>query len=446
MTYGVTSTGFVIKTEAEIQDSFEALFKAAYGDTLDLSAQSDFGQCVGVGTILMSEMWQQLQETYDGSDVNNAAGEQAEVLAHLTGTFRDPATFTRVSVYCCGTPATSLTTDAKMSLADSHTVFQSNESASVTFATATAHATSTGYVIGDIRTLDSMILYCSIAGTSAGSPPTVGDVGDTVVDNTVTWTVIGEGTGYVLMEFEALTEGPIPAYAGQATRIETAVSGWLSVYNLTDHSYLGTDISTDAELFNKREDELSASGSGTVAALQADLEALDGVTDAYVIENDTPATDGYGIPANSIMALVQGGDSSEIAETIYLGKGGGTGTYGSSSDTYTDAKGVVHTVYYQVPTPVNIYIIVNVVVTSSFPSDGDAQLKALLVAWGDANLGTGSSVVASKLESECWDVEGFTEIECLIGTSSPPTLRTTITTTITQIPDLDTSRITVNHV
>ena len=446
MSYGVTDEGFVIKPEDAIQSAIETRFRAAYGDTLDLSPQSDFGQCVGVGTILMSEVWQILQDVYDSGDVNNATGLRAETLARITGTFRDVATFTQVSAYCCGTPTTSLSTDTKMSLADSHEVFQSDETSVVLIAAATAHATLTAYTAGDIRTLSSKILYCTVGGTSDSVAPTPGAVGTSVTDDSVTWLVIGEGTGYVLVDFIATSPGAIPAYAGQATRIETATSGWLSVYNMSDHTYLGTDVSTDAELFVKREQELAGSGSGTVAAVRAALLLVDGVTGAYIIENDTETTDGYGTPPKSIHAIVSGGDTADIAETIFLAKGGGTGTYGSSSDTYTDDKGEAHIVYFSRPSVIDVYIIVNITVDSDFPSDGDDQIKTLLADWGDANLDSGDSVIASVVDRQIWSISGIVDVSCLIGTSSPPVARTTITTTVVQRADIDTSRIVVNHV
>jgi hypothetical protein len=53
--------------------------------------------------------------------------------------------------------------------------------------TSAPHATTTAYAKGAVTYIGSAELTATVAGTSSGTPPTPPDLGDTVVDGTVTW-------------------------------------------------------------------------------------------------------------------------------------------------------------------------------------------------------------------------------------------------------------------
>jgi hypothetical protein len=83
----------------------------------------------------------------------------------------------------------------------------------------------------------------------------------------------------------------------------------------------------------------------TVAAIRAIPE----VSRSRVYDNDTNLTDANGIPGHSIAAVVEGGLDADIAKAIYLRKGPGGGTYGSTSYNYTNDLGVTTVIQYSRP-------------------------------------------------------------------------------------------------
>ncbi len=84
---------------------------------------------------------------------------------------------------------------------------------------ATAHATSTAYSVGDIvrpSAANGYVYRCVVAGTSGGSAPTFSTVlGVDTTDGTVTWSTFG--TGFVTLDAANVTfsslDGGTPNYA-----------------------------------------------------------------------------------------------------------------------------------------------------------------------------------------------------------------------------------------
>ena len=87
---------------------------------------------------------------------------------------------------------------------------------------------------------------------------------------------------------------------------------------------------------------LAAKGAGSIDAVLAAVKAAKWVRDAKVYENDTDATDARGIPAHSLAAVIYAGDGPSVAKAIWDTKAPGIGTYGNSSDVFTDGDGNEH--------------------------------------------------------------------------------------------------------
>jgi hypothetical protein len=95
-------------------------------------------------------------------------------------------------------------------------------------------------------------------------------------------------------------------------------------------------------------------------AITAALYDVDGVSFARTFENNTDTTDADGRPPHSIEAVVQGGAVQDILDTIWRVHAGGITTYGSISGTVYDSQNVSHTVSFNRPTIVPIYLQINV--------------------------------------------------------------------------------------
>jgi len=170
---------------------------------------------------------------------------------------------------------------------------------------------------------------------------------------------------------------------------------------------------------------------------------VSGVTFARVYENDTRNTTVDGLPGNSFKSLVVGGDDQDIADTIFLAKPAGIRAYGTTLETVSDSQGNGHTVGFSRPTTLNVYVTVNVTYQAGqFP--GVTALKQTIVDWGDATLGPGNDVLASKLVTLIGSQPGVVDVTVKIGTAPSPVSSANLVVGARQVADLDTSRTIVN--
>lgn len=437
---GLTSTGFVVKTLSEIRDEINALLRTAFGPAVDVSDGSLLGQLAGIFAERESTVWELAEAINASQDPDAATGARLDALCALTGTQRLAAAASTVTLHLTGTNATIVPSGSRATVTGTGAKFATT--ASATLVTATSWAALTAYVVGNVRTNATRIYICTGAGTSAGSGgPTT--TADSITDGTCTWKYVGEGAAFVTATAECTETGPTVATAGSIITIDTPVSGWSSVKNLTDAT-LGRDIETDQALRIRREDELARSGSSPIDAIRADVLDLDGVTACTVFVNNTDATDADGVPPHAVEVLVQGGTDQDIFDQLLDSVAAGIATHGSTSGTAEDSAGNSHTVKFSRPTVLDIYV--DVVLTkdaATYPSDGDAQVKAAIVAYGDSQA-AGKDVVASRISAACFGVTGVLDVTVVeIGTAPLPSSSATIPVSLRQLADYDTSRITV---
>jgi uncharacterized phage protein gp47/JayE len=247
----------------------------------------------------------------------------------------------------------------------------------------------------------------------------------------------------------AQSTGPVQAPAGTLTVIETPVTGWTSATNALDADPLGEDLESDAALKLRRLEELAIAGRATTEAIRAKILEIDEVTAALVFENDTWITDVDGRPPKSVDIVVQDGDEDEIAETIFDVVAAGIETIGDIPKTVTDSQGFAQTIKFSRPASVDIYVEFDLTIDSNFyPTDGDDQVKAAVVAWGDA-LGIGTDVIShgsDSLECSITDIPGITGIVLRVGKVASPPNDNNVDIEPREIADFDTSRITVTQI
>ncbi len=105
----VTSSGFQKKTLAELKVEYETLFKAQFGNDIDLSADGPFGQIIGLLSQRDADLWDAAEEIYTSRNPGEASGTSLDNLSAETGITRLDATKTRTSnVLCAGTEGTNL--------------------------------------------------------------------------------------------------------------------------------------------------------------------------------------------------------------------------------------------------------------------------------------------------------------------------------------------------
>lgn len=439
MAYGLLSTGFVPKPYTAVLADVEAAFRASFGESINLTPQSAFGQIAAIFAEQVSEVWDAAQGVYNAFNPDAATGAALDNLAALTGTLRLAATKSTVDLVCTGTPGTALAVARQASVDDTGSLFETTEAAVIV--AATAWANTTAYTLGQIRTNASRIYVVTTAGTSAGSggPTTTASA---IIDGTVTWRYVGDGTGYVSVPAECTVTGVVSAAAFAISTIETPVSGWSSVLNLAD-AVEGRAIETDADLRLRREADLQATGGGAVEQIREAVSAVADVVEVTVYENTTDATVDS-IPPHAVEALVLGGTDAAVAAALFATVAAGIGTYGSTTEAVVDSMGISHDVSFSRPAEVPIYFAVTLVKDpAAYPSDGDAQVKQAIKDFGDT-FRTGWDVRSTAFVAQIFTIPGVLDVTaCYIGTAPAPGTPTTITTTARELATFSTANVSV---
>jgi uncharacterized phage protein gp47/JayE len=243
---------------------------------------------------------------------------------------------------------------------------------------------------------------------------------------------------------ESANTGAIVGASGDINVIETPVSGWDDVINVLDAT-LGSDLESDESLRIRREDEIGDAGATTVDAARASLLKIDEVTTVTGFWNHTSTTDSDGVPPHAVEFLIQGGVDQDIFDGLLASVAGGIETYGSTSGTAEDSEGNDHTMSFSRPTEKDIYHAITLEYDAElYPSDGDDQVKAAIVAYGDAQA-VGRDVVSSAQKAACFGVPGVIDVSlAYIGLSASPSSETTVPISSRELAVYDTSRITVS--
>ncbi|CFR19442.1 baseplate J/gp47 family protein [Yersinia kristensenii] len=139
--------------------------------------------------------------------------------------------------------------------------------------------------------------------------------------------------------------GAIVALGNTVKEIATPTRGWLSVNNPTGATP-GKPVELDAELRVRQAVSVALPSRTVLDGILGAVAGISGVERYRGYENDTSITDGNGIPSHSISIVVDGGDATEIAQTIALKKGPGSGTYGTTTIPIKDKYGIVHPINF----------------------------------------------------------------------------------------------------
>jgi len=161
--------------------------------------------------------------------------------------------------------------------------------------------------------------------------------------------------GFINITATCTQDGAVSAPVGSVTQIITPTLGWQSVTNEVEAAP-GQPVETDADLRRRQVISPALNSYSTLSGLVAALQDLDGVTYLKVYENDTNVTDSNGVPAHSIAAVLEGGDSTEIATTLMKKKGLGVGTHGTVTVNLTDLAGISRPIHYSTVTHKNVKV------------------------------------------------------------------------------------------
>ncbi len=236
-----------------------------------------------------------------------------------------------------------------------------------------------------------------LTGT-VGTPITNGSVRDT---NSVIWnlpaTVVIGTDGTVVATATCANSGAVAAVAGSVNGINTPTRGWASVTNPLAAT-VGIAAETDAELRVRQSQSVALASLTPFDAVDGAIANVEGVTRHKLFENDTETTDANGLPAHSISAIVEGGDATEIANTIRSTKGQGVSTYGTTAVIVTDKYGNPYTIRFSRPVDVPIYVSITIQALTGYSSQVGDEIKAAVAAYINS-LAIGDGVLLSRVYS-----------------------------------------------
>lgn len=210
--------------------------------------------------------------------------------------------------------------------------------------------------------------YSTCVVTITGTPQTVikaGEVHDIAGNN---WklpkNITIPDSGKLDTTAVCTTIGAITALIGDINKIATPQLGWTSVTNKVK-AVEGQPVETDAELRERQAVSTALPSQTLLEGTIAGIIAVEGVTRQRIYENDTndnSITDSnpYGLPAHSITAVVEGGTDEDVAEQIYLRKGIGCYTNGTTEVEIINKYDITTPIRFYRPIYIPIYVTVNI--------------------------------------------------------------------------------------
>jgi len=477
---GVTNQGFVIRrlpeVITELQNRAISLFQELVppGDFVDVSDSSILGRLIGLVSPSLADLWEAAQQDYAAFDPNTSTGIALDNLVALGGISREEETPSTSTVLISGDNGTLVasgsvvgsTVDASQwSVVAPIALSPSNASGcsvsilvagdstdyTITYTSSTSSNTIT-YTSGVGATTASILngLNSVIQSSHTSFTSSVSGEVLTLTRNdefsTVTFTTstnVGITKVQKIGDVQCTENGPTEAEVNTLTRILTPQLGWDSVTNTLAAS-IGTNRETDEELRERFRNTKFERASNIIEALYSALISVSGVTEVIIYENDTDVVDANGVPAHGFMPLILGGSTAEIVEAIWENKPMGITSHGNVSSTVTDSQGLTHSIRFQRPDPVPIYITLSLTTDVLFPSTGPDDIKSALIQYFEDNFGIGDDVVYSRLYTPINSVVGHQVDSLYIGTSPSPIGASNITIDFDSIATLSSANITIN--
>lgn len=400
--YGVTPEGFRIKPVTQIVADVSArqLASPAIGPNEDVSTASYLGQLnQSLGTEI-GTVWEALQGVDAGKDPEGASGVPLVQVLSLAGSEkRDPKASRLIACALTLDPGTTVPAGAIIAVTDRP---------DLTF------------------TLDADVENSTL---SAGDFPG---------------------------NFTCTQTGPIAVNAGTAEEIVTTISGWTAVTNPED-AVLGRNVDNDIQFRQRWSNQRAAQGSTTVDAIRATLLDSDTTPEfadieaCIVLQNKDDVADVNGLPAHSVEAIIDDGDTPSVDDDLIAqvlwdrGGAGGITMHGNQSGTAIDSEGNSQVVKFSRVTRKNVYIKITITSGRGFPVDGDTKVAEALVTEGD-KYNVDDDVIAEFIKSQAFQVFGVTDITAFaIGFAALPVADDNLPVGYRERAVFDTARVEVSH-
>lgn len=456
---GLSDTGFTIKRLNDIiaelkvnaQTEFASLVQP--GDIVNVSDTSVLGRWIKTVAAPMADLWEAAQDVYTSFDVNQATGQALENLTVIGGVARNSATASTVNMVLGGVYGTTIPADSYIKSTATGKVFATDSGATLDeslcvavqiYPTAVANSTaySFTYQISGINTNPVSISITSDASTTQ-SEIVNAIITEVNTNHSTDLNAVLSGTEALIsinnqnyrctfnlgsftaskakkvVDSTCTETGVVSQDPNTITSIQSPIVGWETATN-PYAAVEGREIETDSELRSRYTLAKFQDSVNTYESIYAAILKLDGVEQSIIYENETDATLGSPpLPPHSFYVIVRGGNSIDIAQAIWDNKPAGIATYGSVVETVTDSQGVNHTIKFDRPVDVPIYIEVHLTKDSEYPVDGDAQIKTAIIEY-ISSLNIGDDVLYSRLYSPVNSVPGHYVTALYLDTTASP--------------------------
>lgn len=364
--FGLTPEGFKRKRLADILPELQDDMRSVFGDNFNVSDQSPDGQILGTTAEVYANLWEIADEAYNAFNPSSAQDSTLSNLVQINGIVRRPASPSTVSLTVTGNNGTVIPAGSLVSTVDGNVQFSTDAAVTISAGTGTVAATAT-------------------------------------------------------------VNGPLVAEINTVTVIDTPISGWATVTNPAAAT-LGSNAEEDAELRARRDRSVAINAQSVIDAIFATINAVQGVTQLTVIENDTNDNpDPNGLPAHSFNAVVVGGTDEDVAQAIFLKKPVGILAFGSTTIQVPDDQGINHPISFTRPNLVNIFVNVTIKKSNEYPSNGDEAMKQAIVDYANGELiegrgfFLGDDVIYSRLYTPINVIPGHEVTDLRIGKTASPT-------------------------
>ncbi|MCH9835116.1 hypothetical protein K0U83_05615 [bacterium] len=274
---------------------------------------------------------------------------------------------------------------------------------------------------------------------------------------------IVDGYGYEVVskvQLESLTTGvnSVVEVTGGTANTELGFPLSDAQGGLGADAVLGRDVETDPAYRIRRVQLLRLTGKGTFEAMRAALlneTNVPGVLQAFVFENTTNIVDAFGRPAKSFEAVMVGGDSVDICNTIFATKPLGIESYkvagpNGFTETVTDSQGTDHDINYSIADEVELHTVVDVNVVSGIfgggsQVNGEQEIREAIKDYADSTLLIGDGITILRYKCIPLEIAGVDDVtDIYIDTLAVPVNQANIPGTQRELFTFSTANIDIN--
>ena len=484
MTFGVTPEGFSAKKFADVVTDVGDSLLTDLGIDINSDPDSIAKVITNIFSLALADEWALTQSLQSMFDIDKSEGKHLDDLVGYVGLRRLSAAPSNGNEYITATQELSIPSDSEFK-DPSGNKYLSTGTILVTQSSCVNLSVEldAGVSVNNILTIiingvtstvtvtttvpaALLLLVNSInnAGTNlvTAADTSVGTVYSFTItnDNDKTPSIVTNTSNLIIKSITSFgnivkdVDGAIGVVADVVT-IAPSISGITSVTNRYQF-VTGRVLESDIDLRNRHSLSLSTAGSATVEGIRSDLLLVEGVTNAFVIENDTLSTSAEGVPPKAFLSVVKGGLDQDIGNALWLTKGAGIETDGAIQVTTIDSQGTNQHVNFSRPLPVYVHTNVDYTLyneeSGDFPANGAQQIAEQVLVYGEG-LNVGEDVIPQRIATQLFNTIGglgivTVTIGSTVGINDPTPTLTGAILPVSQVSEADFSsiRITVAEV